>query len=33
MDQMAVRCDAKPDEPHRQRLRDAGYKWRDAEGV
>ena len=33
MNQVAVRFDEKPAEPHRQRLRDEGYKWRDAEGV
>ena len=33
MNQVAVRFDEKPTEPHRQRLREAGYKWRDAEGV
>lgn len=33
MNQVAVGFDQKPAEPHRQRLRDEGYKWRDAEGV
>ncbi|MFO0851855.1 MAG: hypothetical protein U0871_25310 [Gemmataceae bacterium] len=31
--QMAIGFDEKPPEPVRQRLRDEGYKWREAEGV
>lgn len=33
MNQVAIRFDEKPPEPVRRRLRDEGYKWRDAEGV
>ena len=33
MNQVAIRFDEKPAEPVRKRLRDEGYKWREAEGV
>jgi hypothetical protein len=33
MNQVAIRFDEKPAEPVRRRLRDEGYKWREAEGV
>ena len=33
MNQVAIRFDEKPDAPHRERLREEGYKWREAEGV
>ena len=30
---MAIRFDTKPDEPHRVRLRESGWRWRENEGV